>query len=170
MVKKKILLLLSFIFIIIVFLGCQTAENIIRDSGEAVSRKQSGRIINSNLLLDDQKDQLVEMSESLEIDGEIIKVSISNLEDNNKILFDDSESLKVFKEIFTNAVRLNGIVNMVAPEFIIDVVFINENEQKFYLWIGQTGEKSSLMKIDDTHTIYTVSEDMTGKLNDLIAH
>ena len=33
----------------------------------------------------------------------------------------------MFKEIFTNAVRLNGIVNMLAPEFIIDVVFINEN-------------------------------------------
>ncbi|MBB6445620.1 hypothetical protein [Bacillus benzoevorans] len=37
-----------------------------------------------------------------------------------------------------------------------------------YLWIGEKGQRSTFMKPEDTHTIYTVSEEKTEKLIELV--
>lgn len=167
--KKQTWLVLSITFITIVLLGCKTGEETIRDSGKSVNAKQTGLFSNSDLsevIMDKQS----EVSEKLQLDGEIIKVSFSNLKENDKMTFEDKKSIEIFNAVFTSAVKVNGIVNITTPEIKIDLVFANENMQSFYLWIGQIGEKSTLMKTDDTHTIYTVSEEMTDKLNELIVY
>lgn len=112
--------------------------------------------------------QSEDYKEKLKLDGEISKVSISKSKGNDTTIFNNDTSIETFNTIFTSAVKENGIVNMSNPEFYIDVVYSNDNKQSFHLWIGKNGEKSTLMKTDDTHTIYTVSKDMADKLNDLI--
>lgn len=57
---------------------------------------------------------------------------------------------------------------MVEPKFGVEVTYGNESKQGFHLWLGKDGEISSLMKVDDTHTIYTIPEKMNNKLIDLM--
>ncbi|WP_226618627.1 hypothetical protein [Cytobacillus firmus] len=41
---------------------------------------------------------------------------------SNEITFDDKETLKAFQDIFSNAIREPGIVDIAEPEFNMDVV------------------------------------------------
>ena len=43
-----------------------------------------------------------------------------------------------------------------------------EPNHKCNLWEGKHGQKSSLMKTNDTHTLYTISEEATHELTDLM--
>ena len=57
---------------------------------------------------------------------------------------------------------------MADPEFYMDVIYNKNNQQSIYLWIGKKGQRSTFMKTEDTSTIYTVSNDMTDKLIELV--
>lgn len=143
-------LVLSLIFMSVTLLGCQSE--------------------NSNTL-DAEKNNIEQQSADNEIykyEGEIAYISISKLEGDYITTFDDAGTIETIKNIILSAAKEKGIVNMASPEFNMNVVYENKSKQRFYLWIGEKGEKSALMKPDDTHTIYTVSEEMTSKLIDLI--
>lgn len=107
-------------------------------------------------------------------DREIKQVSISKSSGFGKVnldffaVFEDEETLEIFTTVLSRAVRQEGIVDMVEPEFDLEVVYKNGDKEGFHLWIGQKGEKSTLMKVDNTHTIYTVSEELTNRLIDII--
>jgi len=137
--RRAILFVFTFVFMSIIFLGCQSKIN-----------------------------------NELQLDGEITKVSISKSKGFGKInsdffaVFNDEETLKTFRSLISSAVKEEGIVDMIEPEFDLEVIYENENLQQFHLWVGEKGQRSTLMKIDNTHTIYTVSEEMTNKLIDLV--
>lgn len=160
--KKSMFLIFTITFVSTFLLGCQSEDNTAKmeEQTEALAKKDAEKIEVDN--------QLDESQEKLKLDGEIIKVSISNLEANETIDFEDDETIEMFTNLISQAVKKNGIVSMVSPKFTISVVYNNENKQSFNLWIGNKGGQSSIMDTDDTHTIYIVSEDMTGKLIDLI--
>ncbi|MEK4628847.1 hypothetical protein MKZ17_11630 [Solibacillus sp. FSL R7-0682] len=112
--------------------------------------------------------QSEEDSEKLKLNAEVIKVSISNSQGNSETIFEDDASIEIFNTIITSGVKIKGFPMMANPEFYMDVVYENENKQSFHLWIGEKGEESTIMKIDDTHNIYTISEKMTDKWYELI--
>lgn len=107
-------------------------------------------------------------------DREIKQISISKSSGFGKVnldffaVFEDEETLEIFRTVLSRAVRQEGIVDMVEPEFDLEVVYKNGDKEGFHLWIGQKGEKSTLMNVDSTHTIYTVSEELTNRLIDII--
>lgn len=113
-------------------------------------------------------------SKKLLLDGEITKVNISSSNGFGTInsdffaVFDDEENLDAFKEILSNAVEEEGIVDMIVPEFDIEVIYENGRKQGFHLWIGESSQRSSLMKVDDTHTIYTIASEMTKRLREFV--
>ncbi len=109
----------------------------------------------------------VEDYSNLILDGEITKIIVSKTKGVHATVFEKDEVIETFKRLISGAVKENGIVNMANPELYIDVVYENENKQSFYLWIGEKGQKSTLMKTDDTHTIYTISEEMTDMVIEL---
>ena len=148
--KKTMSLVLSMTLVSTILLGCQSGDNTTIDTDKAKTNQQ-----------------LEENDGKLKFDGEITKVSISKSKGNDTTVFDDDQSIETIKSVFASAVKENGIVNMANPEFYMDVVYANENKQRFQLWIGEKGEKSTLMRTDDTNTIYTVSEEMTDELIDL---
>jgi len=100
--------------------------------------------------------------------SDLKSVSVSKPDGSNEITFDDKESLKAFQNIFNSAVKEPGIVDMAPPEFYLEAIYDKENHPSFYLWIGEKGYRSTLMKTEDTHTIYTVSEEKTDKLIELV--
>ncbi len=112
------------------------------------------------------------------LDIKIIEVKISaskgfgGMNEDILFTFTDQQSLKVFKEAIATAVKQHGIVNMVEPEYDIMVVYESSEAEMpthgIHLWLGEKGEKSTLMYISDDHTIYQTSPEMTDKLRELI--
>ncbi|HHU19452.1 MAG TPA: hypothetical protein GXZ58_04285 [Bacilli bacterium] len=157
------------IFFTSFLLGCQIDEDTISDSVKSELAQQYGGFINPDLAELETNHQSEE-SCKLQFDSEIVNISVLDLKQNDKIIFEDDKSIEILSSAFISAVKVNGIVNIAAPEIRINVVLENKNEQNFYLWIGQQGEKSTIMKTDDTLRVYTIPEAMTDKLNDLISY
>ena len=107
-------------------------------------------------------------------DDELAKVSISIGAKFNKVNTDffkectDEESLTLFQQAITTAVKNEGIVNMATPEYDVQVVDTAGNKYGYHLWLGDKDQNSSLMHVKDTHSIYTISEDFTEKLAALV--
>lgn len=105
---------------------------------------------------------------------EISKVSLSNSNTIGQIntdfftVHEDEEVLETFQNIFTSAVKQEGIVDIAEPEFDLEVIYKEGNKQEYHLWLGEKDEQSTLMQVEDTHTIYTISEEATNQLIDLV--
>ena len=110
----------------------------------------------------------VEDNIQLKLDGEITKIIVSKTKGVNATVYEKDEVIETFKSIISGAIKEGGIVDMTNPELYMDIVYENENKKSFYLWIGGKGQKSTLMKTDDTHTIYTVSGEMNDKVIELV--
>lgn len=159
--KKIMILILPVTLIPMLLLGCQSESSNVTST---LYQQQAISQTNSNNIENDPASE----GETLTLEGEIKKVTISKIGGNGKVNFDDSISIETFTQLITNAVRIRGIVDMIEPNYKMEVVYTNEEEQSFYLWIANKGQSSSIMKSDDTHTIYTVSEEMTDKLREII--
>ncbi|MGP7818246.1 hypothetical protein [Niallia sp. 01092] len=147
--RKVILMSLSLTFISSLLFGCQPKENITTETAVNPTTK-------------------TENNKKLSINSDFNSVSISKTKGVDEITFDDKESIDAFRSILPNAVKEAGIVNMADPEFYLDIGYNRKNHQSLYLWIGEKGQRNTFMKTEDTHTIYTVSEEETDKLIELV--
>lgn len=146
---KKLAFLLSIILVPAVLIGCQPAEEAIK-----VEATVSDNVtFESTKLLDIEK---------------ITQVEISEIKGIDPVIYEDAADLATFDEIFARATKKPGIANIADPEFFIKVNSDSGEKQFLYLWIGNAGEQASLMREDDTHTLYSLSEEMTAKLAVLI--
>ena len=148
--RKNIVTILSVVLVSSFLFGCQPKDN----SMAMETEKPTTEI-------------QVEDNNQLNLDGDITKIIVSKTKGVHAPVFEKEEVIETFKSIISGAVKENGIVNMANPELYMDVVYENENKQSFYLWIGEKRQKSTLMKTDDTHTIYTISEEMTDMVIEL---
>lgn len=112
--------------------------------------------------------ELQKDNETLLLNRKMKEVIISESNRSSVTVSKNEDFIESFRNIISSAVKEQGIANMSNPEYLINVVYENESEQSFNLWIGQTETKATLMKTDDTHTIYTISEEMTDKLINLV--
>ena len=74
----------------------------------------------------------------------------------------------MFQKAFAKAVKQEGIVDIEEPEFDLEVKDKEGNKQEYHLWIGEKDETSTLMKAEDTNTIYSVLAKETNELIDLV--
>lgn len=102
------------------------------------------------------------------IDSTFKSVSISKPKGINEVTFEDQDSLESFQSIFSSAGKEPGIVDMADPEFYLTVNYDKGTHQDLYVWIGEKGQRSTFMKIEETHTIYAVSEEKTDQLIELV--
>ncbi len=113
-------------------------------------------------------------AESVLVYQDISKVSISESSGFGKVnpdffeTYQDQEKLSIFTDLLKNASQEEGIVDMIEPQYDLKILYEDETTQGFHLWVGDDGGKSTLMNVDDTHIIYTVSPEFTNKLIDLL--
>lgn len=100
---------------------------------------------------------------------EIRLVTISNLNGGKEVSFDEAELLEWFERLLTSAVKEAGIVNMGASELRMHVEFESNRRQSFNLWLGAEGQVSSLMKVEDSHTLYSITAEHSEELLELVA-
>ena len=105
---------------------------------------------------------------------DIVKVSVSESREFGKIntdffgVYEDEETVDMFEELFEDAVKQDGIVDIVSPEFDIEAELENGNKQQLHLWVGEAGQRSTLMYVEDTSTIYRTSSEHTDWLIGLL--
>ena len=107
-------------------------------------------------------------------DVNISKVSVSKSSGFGKVnsdffaVYEDKETLDIFNNAISNAVKRAGIVDIVESEFDLEVIYTDGNKQGYHLWVGGKGQKSTLMNVYDTNTVYSISEEITNQLVDLV--
>lgn len=148
--RKNIGTILTVFLVSSLLFGCQSKDNMAMETEKPSTEIQ------------------VEDYNQLKLDGEITEIIVSKTKGVNATVFEKEEVIETFKSIISGAIKESGIVNMANPELYLDVVYENENKQSFYLWIGEKGQESTLMKSDDTHTIYTVSAEMNEMAIELV--
>ena len=72
-----------------------------------------------------------------------------------------TEEIEEFINAFNSAEKVPGIANTVDPDY--QVIMGTEN---YYLWISD--ESGTIMNIEDTHTVYSLSESSAQKIFDLL--
>lgn len=75
-----------------------------------------------------------------------------------------NEILDVFKEILKDAKKEDGIVNLTNPIYTAAIIYSDNTTQEISLWVSNEKRIGTLMYLDDTHTIYNFSEDLSMKL------
>ena len=105
---------------------------------------------------------------------DIVKVSVSESREFGKIntdffgVYEDEETVDMFEELFEDAVKQDGNVDIVSPEFDIEAELENGNKQQLHLWVGEAGQRSTLMYVEDTSTIYLTPAEDTNWLIELL--
>lgn len=107
------------------------------------------------------------------VEKQISKISISDatgFEFNTDfiLLFEDKESIDIFDNAISTAEKQPGMVDIVEPDFSLEVAFTDGSEDRYFLWLDETLNGAIIMNIYDTHTIYTVSDDIATQLKTII--
>lgn len=95
-------------------------------------------------------------SESLE------KITIDSMGSKSETLvIEDAKTIEMIKEAVEKAEKQPGIVNMADPEFKIAL-----GEETYFLWNSENS--GTIMNTEDTHTIYSLSENSVKHVNELL--
>lgn len=86
------------------------------------------------------------------------------------VMYDRLEDVNVFADMIRNADEAPGVVNMVTPEYDVEVRYTSGEVERYYVWLGESGKPTSLMNLNDTNTVYQVSTDITDRLIQLLDH
>lgn len=159
--KKRICLVVFLIATSLTLSGCN-GNNVDENKNEP------------NDISEESEKEVGEANTKLQLHRDLKEISISKSEGFMKVnsdfikTFKNKEEINLFQEIMTSATRVAGIVDLIEPEFDLEVTYVDESKQGFHLWLGEDGERSSFMKVDDTHTLYTISEEINSELVMLI--
>ena len=97
-------------------------------------------------------------------------VDFGRFQEQEVITYDELTDVKVFADMIRNAEQQPGIVNMATPEYDVEVQYQDETVDRYYVWIGELGMPTSIMDVNDTHTVYLVPADVTDELIRLLEH
>lgn len=90
------------------------------------------------------------------------KITIDSMESNSETLvFEDTETIEMIKDAINNAEKQPGIVNIADSEFIIKI-----GEETYLLWVDE--KSCTIMNTEDTHKIYSLSQNSTEQVNELL--
>ncbi|WP_404353226.1 hypothetical protein [Exiguobacterium aurantiacum] len=88
----------------------------------------------------------------------------SSFQERDVITYDELEDVKVFADMIRNTEQQPGVVNMATPEYDVEVQYQDETVDRYYVWLGDLGMPTSIMDVNDTHTVYLVPADVTDEL------
>ena len=78
----------------------------------------------------------------------------------------NSKELQTFVDAIKRAEKVNGVVDVPAPDYLITLTFKDKTISKYSLWLRDGG--GSIMNEKDTHTIYTLPIDLIDDLNRIV--
>ena len=76
---------------------------------------------------------------------------------------EDVDVLKTFVKSIEQAEKMNGIVDVTTPDYLLTITFTDETVAKYTLWLGVNG--GSLMNENNSHIIYSLPSRLISDLN-----
>ncbi|MET0785229.1 MAG: hypothetical protein ABWY25_00790 [Paenisporosarcina sp.] len=87
--------------------------------------------------------------------------SFSSIKQDSLSTFTDSKDVAVFVKAFNTANKEPGIVDVSDPQYKVEL-----GEGSYYFWIKS--DKGSIMNVNNTNTIYTLSKNWAKKIYKLL--
>jgi hypothetical protein len=114
------------------------------------------------------KDNAEELKRALlkhEEENKSEKIIVFKLDkETKKIVISDIDAINTIKKAIKSAIKQPGIVDMADPQYKINI-----GDEIYFLWLTRSdGTIGVIMNFKDTHTIYTLSENMTKELKDIL--
>ena len=92
-----------------------------------------------------------------------------NKEINTPILsINEKSTLKEISTIIRKSEKMQGILNVAPPEYILQIHEFNKSIETIYLWLGKGSVKGMYMDKNNTNTGYSISETNTQKLRKIL--
>ena len=80
-----------------------------------------------------------------------------------------SEIFVTVKSILVDARKQDGVVDMVEPNYYLEMIYEDHTRKEFHLWLMDVeGGKGSIMETEDTHNLYNFSEELNTQLIHLL--
>lgn len=102
--------------------------------------------------------------------NEMIKIELVNLQTSPPIqikTFTDRVTIQSFELAVKTAKIVQGIPKMRKPDY--QMTFVSNNGKKVYnLWLKSKSTQASLMDKENSHELYTLTEDATALLKDIL--
>jgi hypothetical protein len=76
---------------------------------------------------------------------------------------ENSNELQTFVDAIEKAEKVDGVFDMIAPNYQLTLTFEDKSTAKYSLWLGADG--GSLMDEKESHTLYRLSSSLIGDLN-----
>lgn len=90
-------------------------------------------------------------------------------ETNTPILsITDKKTLRKITNIIKTSKKLRGILNVAAPNYVLEIHGFKNSSKAIYLWLDEDSIKGMIMYINNTSTGYSISEENTEKLKEVI--
>ena len=84
----------------------------------------------------------------------------------------DTKQSEIFvpvKNILVDARKQDGVVDMVEPNYYLEMIYEDNTRKEFHLWLMDVeGGKGSIMETEDTHILYNFSEELNTQLIHLL--
>ena len=84
----------------------------------------------------------------------------------------DTKQSEIFvpvKNILVDARKQDGVVDMVEPNYYLEMIYEDNTRKEFHLWLMDVeGGKGSIMETQDTHILYNFSEELNTQLIHLL--
>lgn len=99
---------------------------------------------------------------------EIDKIILTSFSDRSHEVTVNKPDLHKLQAFINNKKKMEGIINMTAPDYIVSAIYKDNREDKYHLWVGSKEETSAISEIDYTESLYTLSSEATQKIQELM--
>lgn len=150
--KTKVIVLCLLIFILMQITGCK------RSPLENTTNKNTTLETSTNVITDEERMDIYIASQfNKSTEKPFVKIT-------------DKEILKEFSKILNESDRIQGILDVKAPDYVVDISKIDKETETIYLWVGEEGAKGMYMNKDRTETGYSISAVNTRRLKKIITN
>ncbi|GIN60062.1 hypothetical protein J27TS8_00550 [Robertmurraya siralis] len=99
---------------------------------------------------------------------EIDKIILTSFSDKSHEVTVNKPDVYKLQAFLNSNKKMEGIINMTAPDYIVSAIYKDNREDKYHLWVGNKEETSAISEIDNTESLYTLSSEATQKIQELM--
>ncbi|MFA6941063.1 MAG: hypothetical protein WCQ54_08800 [Clostridiaceae bacterium] len=89
-------------------------------------------------------------------------------DESSPISVTDRKTLIEISSIVKSSVKMDGIVNVVQPDYVLEFKSFPDKIRTIYLWLNKDSNKGMLMYKNKTETGYSISEENAEKLKQIV--
>ncbi|WP_158738759.1 hypothetical protein [Alteribacillus sp. YIM 98480] len=94
--------------------------------------------------------------------------SFGSIEGEEITTLEEKEEIEAFINAIGAATEQQGAVDMSAGDIDARINIEEDKEEGFHLWLDEESEQGSIMKVDETSTLYSIPKHAADELKELL--